>query len=160
MDQLDKKILNKLQKGLKIEASPYQKLAAELEIKAEELIKRIKRLKKEAYIRRLGGVFRTSKLGYKSTLVALKLKEDNFYEVAELINQHPGVTHNYRRDHELNLWFTLSTYSELEREKFLAQIKAHPGVKKLYQLPKEKFFKLNVFFDMNSKNNKESDYNG
>ncbi len=148
MEKIDKKILDKLQTGLELEASPFQKIAAELGIEAEELLQRVKRLKKDGYIRRLGGVFRSSRLGYKSTLVALELKEDNFYQVAEVINQHPGVTHNYRRDHQLNLWFTLSTASELDREKFLAQIKALPGVKELYQLPKEKFFKLNVFFQM------------
>jgi hypothetical protein len=76
------------------------------------------------------------------------VEEKNFYQVAEIINQHSGVTHNYRRDHQLNLWFTLSTTSELEQDNFLAQIKALPGVKELYQLPKEKFFKLNVFFKM------------
>ncbi|MFN2341236.1 MAG: Lrp/AsnC family transcriptional regulator [Halanaerobium sp.] len=149
MEKIDRKILDKLQRGLKLEASPFKKIAAELGIEAEELLQRVKKLKKEGYIRRLGGVFRSSRLGYKSTLVALELKEDNFYQIAEIINQHPGVTHNYRRDHKLNLWFTLSTASELDREKFLAQIKAMPGVKELYQLPKEKFFKLNVFFKMN-----------
>ncbi|PUU90801.1 AsnC family transcriptional regulator [Halanaerobium sp.] len=148
MEKIDKKILDRLQKGLKLEASPFQKIAVELGIEAEELLQRVKRLKKDGYIRRLGGVFRSSRLGYKSTLVALELEEENFYQVAEIINQHPGVTHNYRRDHQLNLWFTLSTASELDREKFLAQIKALPGVKELYQLPKEKFFKLNVFFKM------------
>lgn len=149
MEKIDRKILDKLQSGLELEASPFKKIAAELGIEAEELLQRVKKLKKEGYIRRLGGVFRSSRLGYKSTLVALELKEDNFYQVAEIINQHPGVTHNYRRDHKLNLWFTLSTASALDREKFLAQIKAMPGVKELYQLPKEKFFKLNVFFKMN-----------
>jgi len=148
MEKIDKKILDRLQKGLKLEASPFQKIAVELGIEAEELLQRVKRLKKDGYIRRLGGVFRSSRLGYNSTLVALGLEEENFYQVAEIINQHPGVTHNYRRDHQLNLWFTLSTASELDREKFLAQIKALPGVKELYQLPKEKFFKLNVFFKM------------
>lgn len=148
MEKIDKKILDRLQTGLKLEASPFQKIAKELGIEAEELLERVKKLKKDGYIRRLGGVFRSSRLGYKSTLVALELEEENFYQVAEVINQHPGVTHNYRRDHELNLWFTLSTASELDREKFLAQIKALPGVKELYQLPKEKFFKLNVFFKM------------
>lgn len=156
MDQIDKKILDRLQKGLKLEASPFKKIAKQLEIEPEEMIKRVKRLKENGYIRRLGGVFRSSRLGYKSTLVALELEEENFYEVAEIINQHPGVTHNYRRDHQLNLWFTLSTASELDREKFLAKIKALPGVKELYQLPKEKFFKLNVFFKMdNLKENKD-----
>lgn len=156
MDQIDKKILDKLQKGLKLEASPFKKIAKQLEIDPEEMIKRVKRLKENGYIRRLGGVFRSSRLGYKSTLVALELEEENFYEVAEIINQHPGVTHNYRRDHQLNLWFTLSTASELDREKFLTKIKSLTGVKELYQLPKEKFFKLNVFFKMdNVKENKD-----
>ncbi|MFP4020517.1 MAG: Lrp/AsnC family transcriptional regulator [Halanaerobium sp.] len=159
MDQLDKKILDKLQNGLELEASPFQKIAEELEIEAEKLLQRIKNLKKDGYIRRLGGVFRSSRLGYKSTLVALELEEENFYQVAEVINQHPGVTHNYRRDHELNLWFTLSTASELDREKFLAQLKAMPGVNELYQLPKEKFFKLNVFFKMDQETENEDDQN-
>ena len=149
MEKIDKKILDKLQSGLELEASPFKKIGAELGIEAEELLQRIKNLKKEGYIRRLGGVFRTSRLGYKSTLVALEVEKDNFYQVAEIINQNPGVTHNYRRNHKLNLWFTLSTTSELGREKFLAKIKALPGVQELYQLPKEKFFKLNVFFKMN-----------
>ncbi len=148
MEKIDKKILDRLQTGLKLKTSPFQKIAAELGIEAEELLQRIEKLKKEGYIRRLGGVFRSSRLGYKSTLIALEVEEENFYQVAEIINQHSGVTHNYRRDHQLNLWFTLSTASELERENFLAQIKALPGVKELYQLPKEKFFKLNVFFKM------------
>jgi DNA-binding Lrp family transcriptional regulator len=148
MEKIDNKILDSLQTGLKLEASPFQKIAAELGIEAEELLQRIKKLKKEGYIRRLGGVFRSSRLGYKSTLIALEVEEENFYQAAEIINQHSGVTHNYRRDHQLNLWFTLSTASELERENFLAQIKALPGVKELYQLPKEKFYKLNVFFKM------------
>ncbi|MFW6280766.1 MAG: Lrp/AsnC family transcriptional regulator, partial [Halanaerobium sp.] len=156
---LDKKILDKLQNGLELEASPFQKIAEELEIEAEKLLQRIKNLKKDGYIRRLGGVFRSSRLGYKSTLVALELEEENFYQVAEVINQHPGVTHNYRRDHELNLWFTLSTASELDREKFLAQLKAMPGVNELYQLPKEKFFKLNVFFKMDQETENEDDQN-
>lgn len=159
MDQLDKKILDKLQDGLKLEASPFQKIAKELGIEAEELLQRVKKLKKDGYIRRLGGVFRSSRLGYKSTLVALELEEENFYQVAEVINQHPGVTHNYRRDHELNLWFTLSTASELDREKFLAQLKAMPGVNELYQLPKEKFFKLNVFFKMDQESENEDGQN-
>lgn len=148
MEKIDQKILDRLQKGLELKSSPFKKIAVELNIKREELLERIKKLKKDGYIRRLGGVFRTSRLGYQSTLVALELESENFYQVAEFINQHPGVTHNYRRDHRLNLWFTLATLSEIEREKFLAKIKILPGVKELYQLPKEKFFKLNVFFQM------------
>lgn len=157
MDKIDKKILDKLQKGLELEASPFKKIAVELNIEVEELLQRIKKLKEEAYIRRLGGLFRSSRLGYKSTLVAVELAEDNFYEVAEIINKHPGVTHNYRRDHKLNLWFTLTTASEIEREKFLAKLKILPGVKELYQLPKEKFFKLNVFFKMEEESDKKDE---
>ena len=157
MEQIDRKILDKLQKGLELKSSPFQKIAAEFGIEAEELLQRIEKLKKDGYIRRLGGVFRSSCLGYKSTLVALEVEKEKFYQVAEIINQHPGVTHNYRRDHKLNLWFTLSTASELDREKFLAQIKALPGVKELYQLPKEKFFKLNVFFKMDQEAENEDD---
>lgn len=151
MEAIDKKILNQMQKGLKLEASPYQNLAAKLGIEAEELIRRLKNLKKAGFIRRIGGVFRSSALGYQSTLIALELKEEYFYQTADFINQHPGVTHNYRRNNRLNLWFTLSAASEAKKEEFLNKIKVMPGVKKLYQLPKEKLFKLDVFFDLADK---------
>lgn len=155
MEKIDKEILDRLQKGLDLESSPFQKIASELKLLPEELLERIKRLKKEGYIRRLGGVFRSASLGYKSTLIALEVEKTEFYNVAEIINQHPGVTHNYRRDNKLNLWFTLSTATELEKQKFLDEIKALSGVKKLFKLPKEKFFKLNVFFKMNKESKKD-----
>jgi DNA-binding Lrp family transcriptional regulator len=150
VDQLDQQILNKLQQGLSLEASPFKHLAAELEIDVEQLLERIKKLKSANYIRRLGGVFNSKELGYQSTLVALEAEENNFYQIAKFINQHPGVTHNYRRTNRLNLWFTLTTETAVAREAFLAKVVNQPGVKNLYQLPKEKFFKLNVFFDMKS----------
>ncbi|ADO77464.1 Lrp/AsnC family transcriptional regulator [Halanaerobium praevalens] len=155
MEKIDKKILDRLQKGLDLESSPFQKIASELMLKPEKLLERIKRLKKEGYIRRLGGVFKSASLGYQSTLIALKVEETEFYNVAEIINQHPGVTHNYRRDNKLNLWFTLSTATKSEQKNFLDKIKVLRGVKELYKLPKEKFFKLNVFFQMNDEGKKD-----
>ena len=124
MDAVDRKILNKLQLGLTIDENPFRKLADELKIAPEKLIDRIHSLKEKGYIRRLGGVMNSSKLGYDSTLLAARVAEKNFKEVVDKINKHPGVTHNYRRNSRLNVWFTLSTQEKEEREIFLEKIKS------------------------------------
>ncbi|MFW5976621.1 MAG: AsnC family transcriptional regulator [Bacillota bacterium] len=152
MDEIDLEIINIIQEGIPLEARPFQKIGEKLGIKEKEVTERLKKLKNEGLIRRIGGVFDSSSLGYCSTLIGLKIEEDKFYKIVEFINKHPGVTHNYRRDGYLNLWFTLSTIREIDKQLFLDKIKNREGVKLLYELPKKKLFKLKVFFEMGNKN--------
>ncbi|MPW25096.1 AsnC family transcriptional regulator [Alkalibaculum sp. M08DMB] len=153
MDELDKKILNQLQIGLPIECDPYRKIAVKLGVKSEELLERIKQLSDEGYIRRLGGIFDVNKMGYKPTLVGLHVPEDIFMEVANYVNKCKGVTHNYRRGNYLNMWFTLALSTQKEKDEYIEKLKNKFQLKDVMEFPTLKYFKLRVFFDMESEMN-------
>ncbi|MGM0471340.1 MAG: AsnC family transcriptional regulator [Bacillota bacterium] len=150
LDSIDEELLNLTQQGIPLSATPYADLGAKLGIATEDVISRLEELKKEGYIRRLGGIFSSRKLGYVSTLIACRVAESKFYEVAEAINQYRGVTHNYRRNHNFNLWFTLIAPNDEELEKQLAEIEELTGIEQLRRLPAKRFFKLGVNLDMKS----------
>lgn len=144
LDDLDRKLLTLAQKEFPLEARPYHKLGEELDLSAQQVINRIKNLKESGYIRRMGGIFSSKKLGYVSTLAATKVVEDRFYQVAEKISQYQGVTHNYRRNHDFNLWFTLIAPSQDQLKKQLNEIRELEGIKVLRNLPAKRFYKLGV----------------
>ncbi len=148
MDEIDNKILNKLQKGLPITEKPFARLACQLGLETDEILDRLGRLKKQGYIRRFGGVFDSGKLGYQSTLIALKIEEEYFAEIAGKVSSYQGVTHCYRRDDPYNLWFTLTVNNENIKHKIIAEIKRCKGVESLFDLPRKRSFKLKVFFEM------------
>lgn len=161
MDELDSKILNIIQKGIPIEEHPYHKIAQNLDIKPEELINRIKYLKESGFIRRIGAVFDSSQMGYKSVLVGIDVSENQLHKVVDTINSYDAVTHNYYRvgslkspvtaknlNTRLNVWFTLSTQSNIEKNNIIENISNILGVNKLYEFPKLTLFKLKVFFEM------------
>lgn len=148
MDQTDKKILNIIQKNFPVHPRPYAVIAEKLEISEEEAIKRVGELKENGHIRKLGGTFNSKKLGYHSTLCALKVPEHRISEIAEMINSYPGVTHNYIRDHSYNMWFTLIAPSKEALESTIAEIKEKVGCVDLLNLPAERVFKINVDFRM------------
>lgn len=153
LDKIDKKLLNIIQKDLPLKSRPFLEIAKKLKIDETEVITRIKKLKKSNYIRRMGGIFSSKKLGYKSILLAAKVKEDKFYEITEKINQYQGVTHNYRRNHEYNLWFTLIAESENRLENIINKISNLQGIRMLRKLPIKRSFKLKV--DLNMKPDKK-----
>ncbi|WP_408955595.1 AsnC family transcriptional regulator [Natroniella sp. ANB-PHB2] len=144
LGELDRKLLTLAQREFPLDSRPYQRLGEEVGLSEQEVIERIKELKEGGYIRRLGAIFSSKKLGYVSTLVATKVAEEEFYQVAEKINQYRGVTHNYRRNHDFNLWFTLIAPDQASLEKQLAEIEILQGVKVLRNLPAERFYKLGV----------------
>ena len=152
MDSLNLKILNRIQEGLPIEVNPFHRIAMEMGIEEEELIKRLKYIKDSGLIRRVGAVFDSSKMGYKSTLVGLKVPKKDIFEVVKAINHYDEITHNYYRvngqKNSLNIWFTLSTRNNEEKRNILLEISSKSGVKKIYEFPKLQQFKLEVFFDM------------
>ncbi len=149
MDNRDKELLNKIQRDFPVCSKPYLQLAEELGISEDEVIERISNLKKEGIIRRLGGTFDSRKLGYKSTLCAIKVPEERISEVTNIINSFIGVTHNYLREHEYNMWFTLIAPSKEHIISVLEQMKLKTGIDDILYLPAINFFKINVNFDMN-----------
>ncbi|MCC5909463.1 MAG: Lrp/AsnC family transcriptional regulator [Clostridiaceae bacterium] len=148
MNQLDKELLTMIQKDFPIVERPYKYIANELQLTEKEVINRIKNLKEEGIIRRLGGVFDSRKLGYYSTLCAIKVPKEDLDEVATIINKIPGVTHNYLRNHQYNMWFTLIGPSEEYIQETLEEIKRKSGIEDLMNLPSKNFFKVEVKFNL------------
>ena len=148
MDKLSKDLLNLIQSDFPIESRPFLKIANNLEITEIQVIDMIKQLKDKKYIKRIGGIFDSRKLGYYSTLCAIKVPLDRVTEVAKLININSGVTHNYIRSHSYNMWFTVITPSIEDVKEFLNDIKVKTGIEDIIELPVVKLFKINVTFNI------------
>jgi DNA-binding Lrp family transcriptional regulator len=149
IDEVDKKILMLLQKGIPFCNRPYQQMADEIGgISEEEVIRRIGVLKREHIIRRMSGFFNSRKLGYTSVLCAIRVPEEHIEEVAALLNRFPGITHNYLRQHTYNMWFTLISGSKEELDKILQIIEQDERVEKVLRFYSQKRFKIDVTFDL------------
>lgn len=148
MDEKSKKLINLIQANFPIESRPFLKLANELDITERQVIDIIKELKDNNYIKRLGGIFNSKKLGYYSTLCAMKVPPNRISEVAMLINSNNGVTHNYIRNHYYNMWFTIISLSIGDIKEFLNDIKHKTDIQEIIELPAINLFKINVKFDI------------
>ena len=148
MDEVDKAILNRIQSNFPITSSPYLYLAKDLNLDEAEVLSRLKRLKDDGIIRRIGGNFTPGKLGFVSTLCAASVPEDKIDKFTRIVNRYPGVTHNYKRDNTYNIWFTFISPSIEEIEKNLKQIAGETGVTDILNLPATKVFKIRAHFDL------------
>jgi siroheme decarboxylase len=148
LDETDKSILNRIQSNFPIEPRPYMVIGQDLGLEEDDVIKRIGRLKQEGIIRRIGGNFVPDKLGYVSTLCTARVPLDQLNEFTAIVNQFPGVTHNYQRDNEFNVWFTFIAPSMAEIEAKLAEIAAKTGVNEILNLPATNVFKIKAQFDL------------
>jgi DNA-binding Lrp family transcriptional regulator len=146
MDQKDKELLNQIQSDFPIEARPYLEVGRRIDLSEEEVIERIKRLKEEGIIRRIGGNFHSSRLNFASTLCAASVPEDNIERFVEVVNRYPGVTHNYLRNHAYNIWFTFIAEDMEAIDRALEEIAKKTGVSKILNLPAMKMFKIKVDF--------------
>ena len=151
MDNIDEKLMNLLQLGLTIEKDPYKIIAEQLNITREELITRIKGLQEAGYIRRIGGNFNPQALGYTSTLIGMQVPEAIFSDVVNFVNACKGVTHNYRRNGFLNMWFSLSVNQEHLKTEFLTKLQQQFQLDHVLEFSSTQIFKLRVFFDMESR---------
>jgi len=147
MDSTDRALLNAIQNNFPIAIHPYQSLGLAVGTTEEEAFQRIQRLRQEGIIRRLGGVLDSRRLGYYSTLCAAKVPEEKIPILAQLLEGIPGVTHNYIRNHEYNVWFTLIARSQAVAESILQTIREVSGVTDVFSLPATRLFKINVNFD-------------
>jgi len=148
MDDTDRRILNRIQSDFPLTPRPFEMIAQELGLSETEVIRRLNRLKEEGIIRRIGGNFVPDKLGYVSTLCAAHVPENKIPAVVEAVNRNPGVTHNYLRDHHLNLWFTFIAPSREEIQAALDRIAAETGITEILNLPATRVFKIRAQFDV------------
>lgn len=149
-DETDKTLLNALQAGLPLSRSPYADLGADIGLDEGEVLRRLDVLRRAAIVRQISAIFDTRALGYTSMLVAAKYPDDKLHEGAAIVGGHPGVSHNYRRTHDFNLWFTLAVEPDarLGLEDTIDILTERTGAISMRMLPTLKLFKINVQLDM------------
>ncbi|WP_462269302.1 siroheme decarboxylase subunit alpha [Desulfobacter sp.] len=145
-DQTNKNILNRIQADFPIHPRPYKILAEELGLSENQLIDEIKQMKQKMIIRRIGGNFSPDRLGFYSTLCAARVDADKIELFAATVNMFSGVTHNYQRDHQYNIWFTFIAPSIQEIERNLEIISQKTGVTEILNLPATHVFKIAANF--------------
>ncbi len=143
LDAIDCAIVNRLQDDLPVCERPYAEVAAELGIEEAELLSRLQRLLDERVLTRFGPLYDAERLGGAFSLVAMSVPEDRFEEVAERVNAFPEVAHNYRRDHDFNMWFVLATETPEDIARVNAEITAQTGLP-VYDMPKEAEYHLRL----------------
>lgn len=146
-DAIDRRLLDIIQSDFPLESRPYLALGQKLGISEREAHERVKALRENGVIRRLGANFQSARLGFFSTLCAASAPAEKLEEFIEAVNALPGVTHNYEREHEYNIWFTLICRNREEAEEVLAALEAKTGIKAL-NLPATKLYKIRVDFPM------------
>ena len=150
LDALDRRLLNLMQGSFPIAPRPYRRVA-ELGGTAEgEVLRRVQRLLDKRIVRQVTPIFDTRALGYSSMLVAAKVDPERPHRAAQVINRHPGVSHNYLRTHEFNLWFTIATEpdSKLGLDGTLEVLAEEAGAESLRQLPTLRLFKIRMDLEM------------
>ncbi|HEX2704095.1 MAG TPA: Lrp/AsnC family transcriptional regulator [Solirubrobacteraceae bacterium] len=150
LDDLDRKLLNLMQGSFPLDSRPYRAVAALAGITEEQVLGRVQRLLKERIIRQVTPIYDTRALGYGSMLVAAKVDPEHPWRAAELINAHPGVSHNYLRNHEFNMWFTIAVErdSRLGLDGTLDVLAQQTGAESIRQLPTLKLFKIRMDLEM------------
>jgi len=147
MDAFDKEILDIIQSSFPVDARPYAVVGAQVGLTEAEVLARVRRLKSEGVIRRMGANFGSRELGWKSTLCGAEVPLEKLDAFVAEVNRHPGVTHNYLRDHKFNVWFALIAPTAEDMEAVLAGITEKTGVE-IMNLPASKLFKIKVDFAM------------
>jgi siroheme decarboxylase len=137
MDDIDRSIIDSLQGGFPLCASPYAQVAEELGIDESTLLSRLKNLLDARVLTRFGPMFQVERMGGAFVLAALKVPEARYAEVTESVNAFAEVAHNYRREHALNMWFVLATRTPQDIAATISRIEAATGLQ-VYAFPKER----------------------
>ncbi|MEX2108500.1 MAG: Lrp/AsnC family transcriptional regulator [Solirubrobacterales bacterium] len=150
LDEADKRLMNLLQSSFPLDPQPFALVAAEAEMDLDDVLARTRRLLDERIIREITPIFDTRALGYESMLVAAKVDGEHPQRAAAAVNAHPGVSHNYLRTHDFNLWFTIATPpdSELGLAGTLEVLMRETGATSMRQLPTLTLFKINMNLEM------------
>jgi DNA-binding Lrp family transcriptional regulator len=150
LDDEDRRLMNALQSSFPLDPEPYAAIASAVQLPLDEVLGRTRRLLEKRIIREITPIFDTRALGYESMLVAAKVDAANPQRAARVVNSHPGVSHNYLRTHDFNLWFTIATPpdSELGLEGTLQRLMELTGAESMRQLPTLTLFKINMNLEM------------
>jgi DNA-binding Lrp family transcriptional regulator len=150
LDEFDKRLLNAMQGAFPIVPRPYAEVATALGVDEDRVLRRVDELVRQRIIRQVTPIFDTRAFGYQSMLVAAKVDAEHPWRPAKIVNEHPGVSHNYLRNHEFNMWFTIATEpdSPLGLEGTLDVLKELTGAESVRMLPTLKLFKIRMDLEM------------
>lgn len=146
LDDTSRRLLGLLQSGFPLCKEPYADLGSRLGIASGEVIRRIQELKDAGVVRQISPVLDARKLGYQSTLVALKIKEECLERAEQYIIAHPGISHGYEREHEFNMWVTLSIPPRSDLKGELKELSSQTDAEAIFSLPAVRVFKLRTNF--------------
>ena len=154
---MKQEILSRIQKKFPLTAKPFAVIADELDMSEDEVLKILQEEKKANIIRQTSAIFDTKRLGYKSSLVAFKIAPQNIESAVEIINAHPGVSHNYERNHDFNIWFTMAVAPDslLGLDKTIELLAKLTEADDYIMLPTLKLFKINVKLNTTGKDEKK-----
>ncbi len=145
MDNTDRKLLNEIQSRFPVEPHPYRVIGNRIGMDEAEVLVRVAKLKADGIIRRIGASIDSRRIGFVSTLLAAKVPPDKFESFVRIVNSCPGVTHNYERKHEVNVWFTLISPSQEEKLRTIERLSKETGID-ILEFPAKRIFKIRVDF--------------
>ena len=150
LDEFDKRLLNQMQGAFPIVERPYAEVATALGTDEATVLRRVQELIDERIIRQVTPIYDTRAFGYGSMLVAAKVDPEHPWGPAKIVNSHPGVSHNYLRNHDFNMWFTIAVEedSRLGLQGTLDVLQELTGAESIRQLPTLKLFKIRMDLDM------------
>jgi DNA-binding Lrp family transcriptional regulator len=150
LDETDKRLMNLLQSSFPLDPEPFALVAGEADLELDDVLARTQRLLDGRIIREITPIFDTRALGYESMLVAAKVDSEHPQRAAQAVNAHPGVSHNYLRTHDFNLWFTIATPpdSKLGLRGTLDALMEETGAESMRELPTLTLFKINMNLEM------------
>ncbi len=151
LEDVDRELLNAVQWDFPLEARPFAALGERLGISEPEVRERVQRVKDTGVLRQLSAIFDTRALGFSSALVAAKIDPGRIDAAAALISEHPGVSHNYKRNHAYNLWYTIAVPPGEDLDAHLDVLHRESGSLVTRKLPTLKLYKIGVKLDMTGK---------
>ncbi len=153
---MTQEILSIIQKDFPLKKRPFETIGKSLDISEDRVIKILQEQKKDGIIRQTSAIFDTKRLGYKSSLVAFKIPAQKIDKAVEILNSHPGISHNYERNHDFNIWFTLAVepQSLLGLDKTVELLAKLSEAEDYITLPTLKLFKISVKLNTTGKDTK------
>ncbi len=148
LDIADREISNVIQSAFPLVEEPFEEIGRAVGMSGDEVIRRIEILKRKHVVRQISAIFDTRRLGYKTLLVAMRFPPDRLESAAQVINEHPGVSHNYAREGSYNLWFTLAVPPYESLDDTVEEMAKRTGAETYRLMPTIRFFKIGVNFDM------------
>ena len=156
LDALDRRLLNEIQDNFPLVETPFKTLATRFDTTESDILARIGRLKNARIIRQISAIFDSRMLGYHGSLVAMKTTPETEAFAADIINRHPGVSHNYKRNHPYNLWFTLTLPPGMDLHEEITALADKAGAINTWPLPTIKLHKIGVTMDMTGEKDKSA----